>query len=60
VQAFISYVKMVHVCRNRDVFQPDQLPLPEFAASLGLPGSPVVVLAPTRVRIRPYGSLTVV
>ncbi|KAL8762792.1 MAG: hypothetical protein Q9184_001274 [Pyrenodesmia sp. 2 TL-2023] len=39
-KAFISYVKSIHLQRDKDIFKLDQLPLEEFSASLGLPGVP--------------------
>ncbi|PGH13625.1 ATP-dependent RNA helicase DBP4 [Polytolypa hystricis UAMH7299] len=39
-KAFISYVKSVHIQKDKDVFKVKELPLEEFAASLGLPGAP--------------------
>ncbi|KAL8731208.1 MAG: hypothetical protein Q9181_004385 [Wetmoreana brouardii] len=41
-KAFISYVKSVHLQKDKGVFKLDQLPLEEFSASLGLPGAPKV------------------
>ncbi|KAL1860820.1 ATP-dependent RNA helicase dbp4 [Paecilomyces lecythidis] len=39
-KAFISYVKSVHVQKDKEVFKVKELPLEEFAGSLGLPGAP--------------------
>jgi ATP-dependent RNA helicase DDX10/DBP4 len=39
-KAFISYVKSVHIQKDKEVFSVKELPLEEFAASLGLPGAP--------------------
>ncbi|KAJ9405555.1 hypothetical protein DTO045G8_6772 [Paecilomyces variotii] len=39
-KAFISYVKSVHIQKDKEVFKVKELPLEEFAASLGLPGAP--------------------
>lgn len=41
-KAFISYVKSVQLQKDKDIFNLKQLPLEEFAASLGLPGAPRV------------------
>ncbi|BFZ56622.1 ATP-dependent RNA helicase dbp4 [Savitreella phatthalungensis] len=41
-KAFVSYVKSVFLHKDKDVFKLAQLPLDEFAASLGLPGAPRV------------------
>ncbi|OJD15218.1 ATP-dependent RNA helicase DBP4 [Emergomyces pasteurianus Ep9510] len=39
-KAFISYVKSIHVQKDKEVFVVKDLPLEEYAASLGLPGAP--------------------
>ncbi|KAL8931048.1 MAG: hypothetical protein Q9208_000150 [Pyrenodesmia sp. 3 TL-2023] len=39
-KAFISYVKSIHLQRDKGIFKLDQLPLEEFSTSLGLPGAP--------------------
>ncbi|KZF23122.1 DEAD-domain-containing protein [Xylona heveae TC161] len=39
-KAFVSYVKSVHLQKDKDIFHLDKLPLEEFSASLGLPGAP--------------------
>ena len=39
-KAFISYVRSVHVQKDKEVFKIKDLPLEEYAASLGLPGAP--------------------
>ncbi|CAI7655201.1 unnamed protein product [Penicillium pancosmium] len=39
-KAFISYVKSIYVQKDKDVFNLKDLPLEEFAGSLGLPGAP--------------------
>lgn len=39
-KAFTSYVRSVHVQKDKDVFRLAEYPLEEFAASLGLPGAP--------------------
>ncbi|KAI4118317.1 MAG: hypothetical protein LQ345_001622 [Seirophora villosa] len=41
-KAFISYVKSIHVQKDKEIFKLDQLPLEEFSASLGLPGAPKI------------------
>lgn len=41
-KAFISYVKSIHLQKDKQVFKLDQLPLEEYSASLGLPGAPRV------------------
>ncbi|KAG9093907.1 ATP-dependent RNA helicase dbp4 [Ceratobasidium sp. UAMH 11750] len=41
-RTFVSYVKSIHLQKHKSVFQVDKLPLEEFAASLGLPGTPKV------------------
>ena len=39
-KAFVSYVRSVHIQKDKDIFKINELPLEEFAASLGLPGAP--------------------
>ncbi|OJJ37731.1 hypothetical protein ASPWEDRAFT_39466 [Aspergillus wentii DTO 134E9] len=39
-KAFISYVKSIYVQKDKEVFNLKELPLEEYAGSLGLPGAP--------------------
>ncbi|KAK8193028.1 P-loop containing nucleoside triphosphate hydrolase protein [Phyllosticta capitalensis] len=39
-KAFVSYVKSIHVMKDKEIFQLNKLPLEDFASSLGLPGAP--------------------
>jgi ATP-dependent RNA helicase DDX10/DBP4 len=39
-KAFISYVKSIYVQKDKEVFKIKELPLEEYAQSLGLPGAP--------------------
>lgn len=39
-KAFISYVKSIHLQKDKEVFKLKELPLEDFAASMGLPGAP--------------------
>lgn len=39
-KAFMSYVRSVYLQPNKDVFKATEIPLDEFALSLGLPGAP--------------------
>ena len=41
-KAFVSYVKSVHLQKDKDTFDLKKLALDEYAASLGLPGAPRV------------------
>ncbi|KAI5310762.1 ATP-dependent RNA helicase dbp4 [Ascosphaera atra] len=41
-KAFVSYVKSVHIQKDKDVFDIKLLPLDEFAAAMGLPGAPKI------------------
>ncbi|KAL6719398.1 ATP-dependent RNA helicase dbp4 [Lecanora helva] len=41
-KAFISYVRSVHVQKDKEVFKLNELPLEEYSASLGLPGAPKI------------------
>lgn len=39
-KAFIAYVKSIHVQKDKDIFRLKELPLDDYAASMGLPGAP--------------------
>ena len=39
-KAFSSYVRSLHIQKDKEVFKLESYPLEEFAASLGLPGAP--------------------
>ena len=39
-KAFVSYVKSIYVQKDKEIFKIKELPLEDFAASLGLPGAP--------------------
>lgn len=41
-RAFISYVRSVHLQKNKEIFRLKELDLVKFAQSLGLPGAPQV------------------
>ncbi|KAF8309942.1 P-loop containing nucleoside triphosphate hydrolase protein [Cantharellus anzutake] len=41
-KAFINYVKSIYLHKNKEIFKVSELPLKEFAVSLGLPGAPKV------------------
>ena len=41
-KAFVSYVRSVHIQKDKEVFKLNELPLEEFSASLGLPGAPKI------------------
>ncbi|CCH40859.1 DEAD box RNA helicase (Hca4), putative [Wickerhamomyces ciferrii] len=41
-KAFISYVKSIYIQKDKDVFKPEELPVEEYAKSLGLPGAPKI------------------
>ena len=41
-KAFVSYVRSVHVQKDKNVFHVQRLDLEQFAASMGLPGAPRV------------------
>ena len=42
IQTFISYLRSVHLQKNKSIFKVDELPVNKFAASLGLPGAPKI------------------
>ncbi|KAI9833069.1 MAG: ATP-dependent RNA helicase dbp4 [Thelocarpon superellum] len=39
-KAFSSYVRSIHVQKDKEIFKVHELPLEDFSASLGLPGAP--------------------
>jgi len=41
-RAFISYVRSIHLQKNKEIFKLKELDLVKFAESLGLPGAPQV------------------
>ncbi|EIM87449.1 DEAD-domain-containing protein [Stereum hirsutum FP-91666 SS1] len=41
-RAFVSYLRSVHLQKDKEVFKVTELPAEEFAASLGLPGAPKI------------------
>ncbi|KAL9075674.1 MAG: hypothetical protein Q9161_001426 [Pseudevernia consocians] len=41
-KAFVSYVRSIHLQKDKEVFKLNELPLEEFSASLGLPGAPKI------------------
>ncbi|KAH9449840.1 hypothetical protein H4Q26_006526 [Puccinia striiformis f. sp. tritici PST-130] len=41
-RAFISYVRSIHLQRNKEIFKLKELDLVKFAESMGLPGAPQV------------------
>lgn len=43
-KAFITYLRSVYVQKNKDIFNIENIPMEEFAKSLGLPGTPNVEL----------------
>ncbi|KAI0089434.1 DEAD-domain-containing protein [Irpex rosettiformis] len=41
-RAFVSYLRSVHVQKDKSIFKLEELPLQRFAESLGLPGAPKI------------------
>lgn len=41
-RAFVSYLRSIHLQKNKSVFDLAQLPVDDFAQSLGLPGTPKI------------------
>ena len=41
-KAYISYVRSVHLQKDKDIFKLNEIALQEYSASLGLPGAPTV------------------
>ena len=46
-KAFVSYTKSVYIQKDKETFDLDELPLEEYAASLGLPGQPNIKMRGT-------------
>ncbi|GAP84771.1 putative ATP-dependent RNA helicase DBP4 [Rosellinia necatrix] len=44
-KAFISYVRSIHLQRDKEIFKLKNLDLEAYAASLGLPGAPIIHFA---------------
>lgn len=42
IQAFVSYLRSIYLQKDKSIFKLHQLPLEQFAESLGLPGAPRV------------------
>jgi ATP-dependent RNA helicase DDX10/DBP4 len=38
----VSYLRSVHLHRNKDIFKLEELPVQQYAESLGLPGAPKI------------------
>ncbi|KAK1922966.1 ATP-dependent RNA helicase DBP4 [Papiliotrema laurentii] len=43
-RAFISYMRSVHIQKDKTIFKLSELPAEEYAASMGLPGAPQIKL----------------
>ena len=41
-KAFVSYVRSIHIQKDKEVFMLSELPLEDYSASLGLPGAPKI------------------
>ena len=41
-KAYVSYVKSIHLQKNKEIFKLNELALEDFSSSLGLPGAPTV------------------
>lgn len=41
-KAFVTYVRSIHVQKDKEIFKLKELPLDEYSASLGLPGAPKI------------------
>ena len=55
-RAFISYMRSIHIQRDKEVFAFQEYPAEEFAASMGLPGAPQIKLAEGKGRARVRGN----
>ncbi|CAB4375701.1 unnamed protein product [Rhizophagus irregularis] len=41
-KAFVSYIRSIYLQSDKSIFKVDELPIEEFAATLGLPGTPKI------------------
>lgn len=41
-KAFVSYARSIHLQKDKEIFKLKELPLEEYASSLGLPGAPKI------------------
>ncbi|KAJ1558673.1 ATPdependent RNA helicase, partial [Nowakowskiella sp. JEL0078] len=55
-KAFISYVRSIHLQSNKKVFDVQELPLEEYAESLGLPGAPQIKFIKKSVKTNAFGT----
>jgi ATP-dependent RNA helicase DDX10/DBP4 len=55
-RAFISYMRSIHIQKDKQVFAFQEYPAEEFAASMGLPGAPQIKLAEGKGRARVRGN----
>ncbi|KAL7422642.1 ATP-dependent RNA helicase dbp4 [Cryptotrichosporon argae] len=51
-RAFISYMRSLHIQKDRTIFDFSAYPAEEYAASLGLPGAPHIKLGARGTRVR--------
>ncbi|SNX87119.1 probable HCA4 - can suppress the U14 snoRNA rRNA processing function [Melanopsichium pennsylvanicum] len=51
-KAFVSYVRSIHLQKNKDIFDVTALPLEPFAAALGLPGAPKVKFVKEAAKVK--------
>ena len=42
MQAFVSYLRSVYLHKDKSIFKVSELPVDQFAESLGLPGTPKI------------------
>jgi len=46
-KAFVSYVRSIHIQKDKEVFKLSELPLEDYSASMGLPGAPKIKFLPS-------------
>ncbi|TXT03897.1 hypothetical protein VHUM_04320 [Vanrija humicola] len=54
-RAFISYMRSVHIQKDKSIFKLSELPAEKFAASMGLPGAPQIKLLDQGKKVKQRG-----
>ncbi|KAJ7943578.1 RNA helicase [Quillaja saponaria] len=52
-RAFITYLRSIHVKKDKEIFDVKKLPIDEFSASLGLPMTPKIRFLDPKIRNKP-------
>ncbi|KAL1409788.1 ATP-dependent RNA helicase dbp4 [Vanrija albida] len=54
-RAFISYMRSVHIQKDKSIFKLSELPAEKYAASMGLPGAPQIKLLDQGKKVKERG-----